>query len=79
MIALTTIFQKYLREYAWKILSGNLPKWVWHTPIMGEACSDLGIKGHAFYFHFGFPGSSPLIGETQTRQYDHFFPFAYTF
>ncbi|KAL0973146.1 hypothetical protein UPYG_G00199580 [Umbra pygmaea] len=26
MIALTTIFQKYLREYAWKILSGNLPK-----------------------------------------------------
>uniref|UniRef100_A0A674H9U8 Vacuolar protein sorting-associated protein 53 homolog n=1 Tax=Taeniopygia guttata TaxID=59729 RepID=A0A674H9U8_TAEGU len=25
MIALTTIFQKYLREYAWKILSGNLP------------------------------------------------------
>ncbi len=30
MIALTTIFQKYLREYAWKILSGNLPKWVEH-------------------------------------------------
>jgi hypothetical protein len=28
MIALTTIFQKYLREYALKILSGNLPKWV---------------------------------------------------
>uniref|UniRef100_A0A671Y0Q3 VPS53 subunit of GARP complex n=1 Tax=Sparus aurata TaxID=8175 RepID=A0A671Y0Q3_SPAAU len=26
MIALTTIFQKFLREYAWKILSGNLPK-----------------------------------------------------
>ncbi|XP_014018191.1 vacuolar protein sorting-associated protein 53 homolog [Salmo salar] len=26
MIAFTTIFQKYLREYAWKILSGNLPK-----------------------------------------------------
>uniref|UniRef100_A0A8C5LWN4 Vacuolar protein sorting-associated protein 53 homolog n=1 Tax=Leptobrachium leishanense TaxID=445787 RepID=A0A8C5LWN4_9ANUR len=26
MIALTSIFQKYLREYAWKILSGNLPK-----------------------------------------------------
>ncbi|CAL8361469.1 unnamed protein product [Merluccius merluccius] len=26
MIALSTIFQKYLREYAWKILSGNLPK-----------------------------------------------------
>ncbi|XP_055982867.1 vacuolar protein sorting-associated protein 53 homolog [Sorex fumeus] len=26
MIALTTIFQKYLREYAWKILSGSLPK-----------------------------------------------------
>ncbi|XP_006863280.1 PREDICTED: vacuolar protein sorting-associated protein 53 homolog isoform X1 [Chrysochloris asiatica] len=26
MIALTTIFQKYLREYAGKILSGNLPK-----------------------------------------------------
>uniref|UniRef100_A0AAY5EXH4 Vacuolar protein sorting-associated protein 53 homolog n=1 Tax=Electrophorus electricus TaxID=8005 RepID=A0AAY5EXH4_ELEEL len=26
MIALATIFQKYLREYAWKILSGNLPK-----------------------------------------------------
>uniref|UniRef100_A0A4X1U2R3 Vacuolar protein sorting-associated protein 53 homolog n=1 Tax=Sus scrofa TaxID=9823 RepID=A0A4X1U2R3_PIG len=26
MIALTTIFQKYLQEYAWKILSGNLPK-----------------------------------------------------
>ncbi|XP_042298584.1 vacuolar protein sorting-associated protein 53 homolog isoform X2 [Sceloporus undulatus] len=26
MIALTTIFQKYLREYARKILSGNLPK-----------------------------------------------------
>ncbi|CAI9584838.1 unnamed protein product [Staurois parvus] len=26
MIALTTIFQKYLREYALKILSGNLPK-----------------------------------------------------
>ncbi|XP_043910225.1 vacuolar protein sorting-associated protein 53 homolog [Protopterus annectens] len=26
MVALTTIFQKYLREYAWKILSGNLPK-----------------------------------------------------
>ncbi|XP_069768110.1 vacuolar protein sorting-associated protein 53 homolog isoform X5 [Narcine bancroftii] len=26
MIALTAIFQKYLREYAWKILSGNLPK-----------------------------------------------------
>ncbi|XP_075445693.1 vacuolar protein sorting-associated protein 53 homolog [Ascaphus truei] len=26
MIALYTIFQKYLREYAWKILSGNLPK-----------------------------------------------------
>ncbi|KAM7399407.1 hypothetical protein PAMP_018680 [Pampus punctatissimus] len=25
MIALTTIFQKFLREYAWKILSGNLP------------------------------------------------------
>ncbi|MGH0153054.1 UNVERIFIED_CONTAM: hypothetical protein FKN15_023980 [Acipenser sinensis] len=25
MIALSTIFQKYLREYAWKILSGNLP------------------------------------------------------
>uniref|UniRef100_A0A3Q2Z1V5 Vacuolar protein sorting-associated protein 53 homolog n=1 Tax=Hippocampus comes TaxID=109280 RepID=A0A3Q2Z1V5_HIPCM len=26
MIALTTIFQKFLREYAWKILTGNLPK-----------------------------------------------------
>ncbi|XP_063809943.1 vacuolar protein sorting-associated protein 53 homolog [Pseudophryne corroboree] len=26
MIALTSIFQKYLREYALKILSGNLPK-----------------------------------------------------
>uniref|UniRef100_A0A3P9MMF6 Vacuolar protein sorting-associated protein 53 homolog n=1 Tax=Oryzias latipes TaxID=8090 RepID=A0A3P9MMF6_ORYLA len=26
MIALTTIFQKFLREYALKILSGNLPK-----------------------------------------------------
>ncbi|XP_040192733.1 vacuolar protein sorting-associated protein 53 homolog [Rana temporaria] len=26
MIALSTIFQKYLREYALKILSGNLPK-----------------------------------------------------
>ncbi|CAH6785897.1 Vps53 [Phodopus roborovskii] len=26
MVALTTIFQKYLREYAWKTLSGNLPK-----------------------------------------------------
>uniref|UniRef100_A0A7N6C0V9 Vps53 N-terminal domain-containing protein n=1 Tax=Anabas testudineus TaxID=64144 RepID=A0A7N6C0V9_ANATE len=26
MIALTTVFQKFLREYAWKILSGNLPK-----------------------------------------------------
>ncbi|XP_060115276.1 vacuolar protein sorting-associated protein 53 homolog isoform X1 [Heteronotia binoei] len=26
MIALTSIFQKHLREYAWKILSGNLPK-----------------------------------------------------
>ncbi|XP_044059784.1 vacuolar protein sorting-associated protein 53 homolog isoform X2 [Siniperca chuatsi] len=26
MIALSTIFQKFLREYAWKILSGNLPK-----------------------------------------------------
>ncbi|KAJ3591245.1 hypothetical protein NHX12_009191, partial [Muraenolepis orangiensis] len=26
MIALSTIFQKYLREYAWKILSSNLPK-----------------------------------------------------
>ncbi|KAM3854779.1 LOW QUALITY PROTEIN: vacuolar protein sorting-associated protein 53 homolog [Vipera latastei] len=26
MIALSTIFQKYLREYAWKLLSGNLPK-----------------------------------------------------
>lgn len=26
MIALSTVFQKFLREYAWKILSGNLPK-----------------------------------------------------
>lgn len=26
MIALTTVFQKFLREYARKILSGNLPK-----------------------------------------------------
>ncbi|KAG7282533.1 hypothetical protein CRUP_020248 [Coryphaenoides rupestris] len=29
MIALSTIFQKYLREYAWKILSGNLPNSPW--------------------------------------------------
>ena len=37
MIALTTIFQKYLREYAWKILSGNLPKWVPILPgVSGE-------------------------------------------
>uniref|UniRef100_A0AAX7TSG8 Vacuolar protein sorting-associated protein 53 homolog n=1 Tax=Astatotilapia calliptera TaxID=8154 RepID=A0AAX7TSG8_ASTCA len=31
MIALTTIFQKFLREYAWKILSGNLVQRVHHV------------------------------------------------
>uniref|UniRef100_A0A3B3CDH0 Vacuolar protein sorting-associated protein 53 homolog n=1 Tax=Oryzias melastigma TaxID=30732 RepID=A0A3B3CDH0_ORYME len=34
MIALTTIFQKFLREYAWKILSGNLPKSSSNTGVL---------------------------------------------
>ncbi|GAB1296471.1 Vacuolar protein sorting-associated protein 53 homolog [Apodemus speciosus] len=48
MIALTTIFQKYLREYAWKILSGNLPKmipkWEWDHPRTSSSSGGLTIS-----------------------------------
>uniref|UniRef100_A0A8C3LA50 Vacuolar protein sorting-associated protein 53 homolog n=1 Tax=Chrysolophus pictus TaxID=9089 RepID=A0A8C3LA50_CHRPC len=49
MIALTTIFQKYLREYAWKILSGNLPN---SRVATFTARDQMVIHGIGFLFYF---------------------------